>query len=166
MIGNGIADITTARHLRQQNPDLSIRVLPGESAHFYSCTVLMCVFMGYLRYDHIKSYEDWFRAKNRIILKRTMVQRIDADAKQIHCDDGTAINYDALVIATGSIPARCVGPSAGEEIPAQFVGVGVVPNVGFLVRSDVAVGKGVPVNKFLRPAYRACIRSATATSSL
>ena len=60
IIGNGIAGITTARHVRQQNPDVRITVISAESDHFYARTALMYIFMGHLRYEHTKPYEDWF----------------------------------------------------------------------------------------------------------
>ncbi len=257
IIGNGIAGITAARHVRQQNADVQITVISAESDHFYSRTALMYVFMGHLRYEHTKPYEDWFWGKNRIGLKRAYVNQIDVATKQVHCNDGSALTYSTLVIATGSTPARFNWPgqkaagvqglyglpdlatmerdttgvkqavvvgggligvemaemlhsrgiavtmlvrdatywrsvlppeegqligqhlrkhhielcidtelreiladssgrvravvtSRGDELPAQFVGlgIGVVPNVGFLAGSGIAVNKGVLVNEF------------------
>ena len=114
IIGNGIAGITTARHVRQQNPDVRITVISAESDHFYARTALMYIFMGHLRYEHTKPYEDWFWTKNRIDLKRAFVNRVDVTAKQVFCDDGSGIPYDALVIATGSVPARFGWP--GQDL--------------------------------------------------
>jgi NAD(P)H-nitrite reductase large subunit len=98
IIGNGIAGITTARHVRQQNADARITVVSGESDHFYSRTALMYIFMGHLRYEHTKPYEDWFWAKNRIALKRTLVNRVDTGEKQLHCDDGSVIDHAPLTV--------------------------------------------------------------------
>ncbi len=119
IIGNGIAGITTARHVRQQNPDVGITVISAESDHFYARTALMYIFMGHLRYAHTKPYEDWFWAKNRIDLKRAFVNRVDVAAKQIVCDDGATLPYDALVIATGSTPARFDWPAVGRPHPRR-----------------------------------------------
>ena len=41
IIGNGIAGITTARHVRKHNSDIRITVISAESDYFYSRTALM-----------------------------------------------------------------------------------------------------------------------------
>ncbi|AQG80990.1 NAD(P)/FAD-dependent oxidoreductase [Spirosoma montaniterrae] len=105
IIGNGIAGITTARHVRQQSPDHRITVISAESDHFFSRTALMYIYMGHLKYEHTKPYEDWFWAKNRIDLKRARVEAVETDAKQLRLDDGSFLGYDQLVIATGSKPS-------------------------------------------------------------
>jgi NADPH-dependent 2,4-dienoyl-CoA reductase/sulfur reductase-like enzyme len=81
IIGNGIAGITAARELRKLRPDWRITVVSGESDHHYSRPALMYVFMGHMRYEHTKPYEDGFWAKNRIDLVRAWVTRIDVKRK-------------------------------------------------------------------------------------
>ncbi len=257
IIGNGIAGITCARHVRQLSRDHQITVISDESDHFYSRTALMYIYMGHLKYEHTKPYEDGFWAKNRIDLKRGRVETVQTDARQLQLADGSFVGYDQLVIATGSRPTffcwpgqhlagvqglygledldamerntqgvrqavvvgggligvemaemllsrqiavtllvreqtywssvlpaeegeligrhlqrhgvalqtktelrellpdssgrvRAVITTAGDELPAQFVGItiGVTPNVGFLTGSGVAVGRGVLVNEY------------------
>jgi 3-phenylpropionate/trans-cinnamate dioxygenase ferredoxin reductase component len=101
IIGNGIAGITCARHLRKQS-DERITVISGETDHFYSRTALMYIFMGHMRYEHTKPYEDWFWSKNRIDLKRAWVSSVDTENKVLRLDDAAPLNYDRLVLATGS----------------------------------------------------------------
>jgi len=103
IIGNGIAGITTARHVRQLS-DYAITVISAESDHFYSRTALMYIYMGHMTYEHTKPYEDNFWAKNRINLKRAYVEHVDARGREVFFSDGTRLGYDALVIATGSKP--------------------------------------------------------------
>ena len=102
IIGNGIAGITTARHVRRQNDQHRITVISAESEHFYSRTALMYIYMGHMTYAHTKPYEDWFWVKNRIDLKQAMVEQVDTATKQIRLADGLQLSYDVLVIATGS----------------------------------------------------------------
>ena len=59
IIGNGIAGITAARHIRK-NSEHEIVVISGESKYFFSRTALMYVYMGHMRFEDIKPYEDWF----------------------------------------------------------------------------------------------------------
>jgi NADH dehydrogenase FAD-containing subunit len=65
IIGNGIAGITAARHIRQQSDHL-ITVISSESKYFISRTALMYVYMGHLREKELEPYEPWFWEKNRI----------------------------------------------------------------------------------------------------
>ena len=102
IIGNGIAGITTARHLRKLNSELEILVISGESEYFYSRPALMYIFMGHMKFEHTKAYEDWFWEKNRIDLKQAWVKSIDFQEKQLNCADGSVVSYDKLVLATGS----------------------------------------------------------------
>jgi NADPH-dependent 2,4-dienoyl-CoA reductase/sulfur reductase-like enzyme len=58
--------------------------------------------MGHMRYQDTKPYEDWFWAKNRIELKKAWVERVDCETKTLFFSDKTAMNYDELVLTTGS----------------------------------------------------------------
>ena len=101
IIGNGIAGITAARHIRKRS-DHRITVISGETDHFFSRTALMYIFMGHMKYEHTKPYEDNFWEKNRITLKRAWVKSVDFENKTIQYDYGEKVRYDKLVIATGS----------------------------------------------------------------
>tara|TARA_R110001599_G_scaffold328184_2_gene541502 strand:+ start:2004 stop:3338 length:1335 start_codon:yes stop_codon:yes gene_type:complete len=101
IIGNGISGITTARHIRKLS-DHKITVISAETDHFYSRTALMYVYMGHMKYENIKPYEDWFWKKNRIDLKRAFVEKVDTEGKTLHFSGGETMAYDKLVIATGS----------------------------------------------------------------
>ncbi len=114
IIGNGIAGITAARELRKRKPDWRITVISGESDHPYSRPALMYVFMGHLRYEHTKLYEDWFWPRNRIDLVRAWVTRIDVARKVVELDHGAPIAWDQLVIATGSQSNRFGWP--GQDL--------------------------------------------------
>ncbi len=101
IIGNGIAGITTARHLRK-NDSQRIRVISSETPYFFSRTALMYVYMGHMKFEHTQPYENWFWEKNKIELIQDYVERIDPKSNQISLKSGEVIDYDNLVIATGS----------------------------------------------------------------
>jgi len=103
IIGNGISGITAARHIRK-NSDKEILVISGETEHFFSRTALMYVYMGHMRAEDIKPYEDWFWKKNRIDLLFDYVNQIDTANKNLEMKSGTPVSYDQLIIATGSKP--------------------------------------------------------------
>lgn len=102
IVGNGIAGITAAREIRKRSDD-RITVISAETDHFFSRTALMYVFMGHLERHHLKPYEDWFWAKNRIDLVRGQVERVDFESKTLHLTQ-TTIPYDVLILAVGSKP--------------------------------------------------------------
>ena len=110
IIGNGISGITAARHIRKRS-QAEILVISRETDYFFSRTALMYIYMGHMRYEDTKPYEDWFWDKNRIGLRRAEVNEIDFENQslQIRClsrnsnsPDQEIIPYDKLIIATGS----------------------------------------------------------------
>lgn len=101
ILGNGVAGITAARHVRKRSDD-EILVISGESDHFYSRTALMYIYMGHMSYEDTKPYEDFFWEKNRIRLLRAWVRDVDFEEKLLHLADGRDVEYDVLVLATGS----------------------------------------------------------------
>lgn len=114
IIGNGISGVTAARHIRK-NSDDEIVIISGETEHFFSRTALMYVFMGHMRYQDIKPYEDWFWTKNRIDLVFDYVQEIDTDSKSLKMKTGAEIKYDKLILAVGSKPNKFGWP--GQDLP-------------------------------------------------
>ncbi|HFA47931.1 MAG TPA: NAD(P)/FAD-dependent oxidoreductase [Bacteroidetes bacterium] len=113
IIGNGIAGITAARHIRKLS-DHRITVISGETDHFYSRTALMYIYMGHMRYEDTKPYEDWFWEKNRIELLRAYVEKVETATKKLTFDDGKEMAYDKLIIACGSKPNKFGWP--GQEL--------------------------------------------------
>lgn len=101
IIGNGISGVTAARHIRKRS-DHRITIISAESDHFYSRTALMYIYMGHMRYEHTKPYEDWFWEKNRIALLRDYVEKVDTDQKRLLLRSGRVQEYDVLILATGS----------------------------------------------------------------
>lgn len=101
IIGNGIAGVTTARHIRKKS-DKKITIISAETDYFFSRTALMYVYMGHMKFEHTQPYENWFWKKNRIDLVNGYVTDVVPREKKIILKDGIKITYDKLVIATGS----------------------------------------------------------------
>jgi NAD(P)H-nitrite reductase large subunit len=114
IIGNGITGITCARNIRKLDSRASITVISAESEHFFSRTALMYIYMGHMKFEHTKPYEDWFWNKNRINLIRAFVKTLNTKEKVILFDNGESIAYDKLIIASGSIPNKFGWP--GENL--------------------------------------------------
>jgi len=101
IIGNGISGITTARWIRKLS-DHQVTVISSESEHFYSRTALMYIYMGHMRYQDTKPYEDFFWSKNKIDLIHDHVDSIDFSNQALQLKNGSQVNYDKLVLALGS----------------------------------------------------------------
>ena len=101
IIGNGISGVTAARHIRKLS-DKKITIISSETEHFFSRTALMYIYMGHMKYEHTKPYEDYFWKKNRIELKQGFVKNVILKEKKLLFSNGDTLNYDKLIIAVGS----------------------------------------------------------------
>jgi len=115
IIGNGISGITTARHIRKLS-DKKITIISAESDFFFSRTALMYVYMGHMKFEHTQPYENWFWKKNNINLKNGFVENVNTQAKEITFSNGEKMNFDKLIIATGSKPNKFGWP--GQDLKA------------------------------------------------
>ena len=114
IIGNGIAGVTAARHIRK-NSDKKITIVSAETDYFFSRTALMYVYMGHMKFEHTQPYENWFWKKNRIELVKGYVNTVDHQNKKLALSDGNSIGYDKLILATGSKPNKFGWP--GQDLP-------------------------------------------------
>jgi 3-phenylpropionate/trans-cinnamate dioxygenase ferredoxin reductase subunit len=103
IIGNGIAGISAARHIRKES-DHEIIVIGAESKYFFSRTALMYVYMGHMKFEHTQPYENWFWNKNNIQLIQEKVTKVESDKKHVLLQSGEVIPYDKLILALGSKP--------------------------------------------------------------
>jgi NADPH-dependent 2,4-dienoyl-CoA reductase/sulfur reductase-like enzyme len=101
IIGNGVAGTNAARYIRKWS-DHRITMISDETLQPFSRTALMYVYMGHLKQSNTHLYEDWFWGKNRIERLLGRVEKIDTAAQSIALKNGTALQYDRLIIATGS----------------------------------------------------------------
>lgn len=101
IIGNGIAGTNAARYIRKYS-DHEITMVSGESEYPFSRTALMYVYMGHLRFNDTKLYEDYFWDKNKIKRVYSWVTEIDPSTQSILLKDQHRLEYDILIIASGS----------------------------------------------------------------
>jgi NADH dehydrogenase FAD-containing subunit len=102
IIGNGIAGVTLARHIRKKK--IQITIISSENKFFFSRTALMYVFMGHMKFEHTQPYEDQFW-KKQINLVEGYVTSVEPDSKAVVLN-GNEKGYDKLVLATGSVPNK------------------------------------------------------------
>ncbi len=113
IIGNGISGITAARHIRKRS-NHKITIISGESEYFFSRTALMYIYMGHLKFDHTKPYEDNFWKKNKIDLVFDWVDRVNSATKSLTLRTKCTLSYDILIIASGAKPNKFGWP--GQDL--------------------------------------------------
>ena len=101
IIGNGIAGSTAALTIRK-NSDHEVVMISNETEYPYSRTSLMYIYMGHLKYEHTKLYEDAFWDKHKIRRVFDSVVYIDSIKRKLQLTGNQAIEFDQLIIATGS----------------------------------------------------------------
>jgi NAD(P)H-nitrite reductase large subunit len=114
IIGNGISGVTVARHIRK-NSNKKITIVSAETDYFFSRTALMYIYMGHMKFEHTQPYENSFWKKNNIELKKGFVESIDTTSKTLQFAEGDSLQYDKLVIATGSKPNKFGWPGQDLE---------------------------------------------------
>ena len=103
IVGSGFGGINAALNLRQNNPDFSLLVIDSKS-QFEFKPLLYEVFS-----DEIKSWEvnpsfDYIYANSGITFIRNKVNFIDFSKKLLILQDDLKVEFEYLIISTGSSP--------------------------------------------------------------
>ncbi|MCA9537478.1 MAG: NAD(P)/FAD-dependent oxidoreductase [Myxococcales bacterium] len=114
ILGNGIAGVTTALALRRRDRKARITIVSGETEYFYSRPALMYLYMGHMRLQNTQPYEPKFWRQRDINLHKGWVERIDLSAHRLMFSEGGSLDFDQLVIATGSQPNKFGWP--GQDL--------------------------------------------------
>ncbi len=114
IVGNGVTGVSAALRLRERKPDWRITLVSGESTYHWSRPALMYVFMGHMRYEDTKPYQDSFWGAKRLDLVRAWVREIDLERKRLILHEAPPLAWDKLLIATGSRSNRFGWP--GQEL--------------------------------------------------
>ncbi len=102
ILGAGTAGTMMANHLHHElkQPDWQITIVDEREEHHYQPGYLFLPFDIYRPEDIVKTIEE-FIPKDGTLLKRK-IERIVPTENNIQLKDGTVLNYDLLIIATGA----------------------------------------------------------------
>ncbi len=114
IIGNGVAGINSANEIRRRDTSAEITIISKESDHFFSRTALMYIFCGQMSQQDIEPFERDHYQRMNYKRVRDEVLRIDTNNKTIYLAKQNTIQYDRLLIASGSV-GRLPG-FLGEEL--------------------------------------------------
>ena len=107
IIGAGPAGVSAAETLRKLDPGASITIVGDEPEPPYSRMAIPYLLMERIdeQGTHLRDRADHFTALD-IDVRHARVGKVEPDAGRVTLQDGGSIDYDRLLIATGSTPAR------------------------------------------------------------
>jgi len=103
ILGNGIAGNAVASGIRKYNKLCKIIIVSGENAAGYDPGALPYYVSGDVPRKEVflKHFEDYSRENTDLILENKAVE-LDVEQKQVYLENNDVLDYDKLVIATGS----------------------------------------------------------------
>ncbi|WP_321937778.1 FAD-dependent oxidoreductase [Paraburkholderia sp. J8-2] len=106
LAGGGIASVSAARSLRHEEPGASIAILCGEPVLPYRRPPLTKGFLtGKVGAARVTIHPaDFYENQNIVLLLHARAAALDRDAHLVQLEDGTAVGYGKLLIATGASP--------------------------------------------------------------
>jgi NAD(P)H-nitrite reductase large subunit len=116
ILGNGPAGVIAAETIRKHAPRDEIVLLGDEPEPPYSRMAIPYLLSGRIGEDgtYLRKGNDHFAVRS-ITLRTGRAQAVDSGKRAVLLDDGTALAFDRLLIATGSIPAS--PPIEGIDLP-------------------------------------------------
>jgi NAD(P)H-nitrite reductase large subunit len=121
IIGNGMAGARLVDELLRRDPRLSVTVVGAEQQPAYNRVLLSDVLAG----KRTSADIGLSVARDAVHHLGCRVTDVDPAARTVHTDDGTALPYDALVLATGSAalvpPVHGIAGPNGVLLPGVFV---------------------------------------------
>jgi nitrite reductase (NADH) large subunit len=117
MVGNGMAGVRTLEELLKVAPDLyDITVFGAEPHPNYNRILLSPVLAGEQTLDEIVLNPwDWYSENGITLHAGKKVIEVDRVRRIVRAEDGTAADYDRLLLCTGSNPF--ILPVPGKDLP-------------------------------------------------
>ena len=104
MIGNGMAGVRTIEEILKLSPEqFEITIFGQEPYPNYNRIKLSNILQGDTNFDEIIINPlDWYKENNIQLFTGETIVKIDVEAKRVISDQGRTVEYDELIIATGS----------------------------------------------------------------
>ncbi|HEU0094951.1 MAG TPA: FAD-dependent oxidoreductase, partial [Rhizomicrobium sp.] len=116
VVGGGQAAFALAAKLRALGDDRAVTIVSAEAVHPYQRPPLSKKYLlGEAGLDRLQFRPESWYADNRVEVKlSTAAAAIDRTARQVTLSDGSSLDYDHLVLATGSTPRRLPAAIGGD----------------------------------------------------
>lgn len=103
IVGGGIAALSAATAIRKRNHTGSITILTEEEVKPYYRPVLPLLINSDLNEEKFLVYNDeWYQRQQIEVKTSCRVNQLDISARQVTLADGSVLDYDKLVLATGA----------------------------------------------------------------
>jgi nitrite reductase (NADH) large subunit len=120
VVGNGIAGITAADHLRRRHPTCTIDVVAREHYHLYNrMAITRLIYGGSAMQGLFLMPEQWYEQHRITTWLNTQVIGIDREQHRVLLGTGESLPYDRLILTAGS--KNFVPPIEGFGAPGSFV---------------------------------------------
>ena len=120
VLGNGIAGVTAADHIRRRHPDCEISVVASEAHPLYNRMGISRLIYSRAAMVGLHLLPDTWYADNRITCwLNTRATGIDRRRCEVRLGTGETLHYDRLIVATGS--EAFVPPLARWGLGGTFV---------------------------------------------
>ncbi|WP_024877611.1 FAD-dependent oxidoreductase [Saccharomonospora piscinae] len=148
VLGYGMAGARLADEVVRRDPDgerVALTVVGDEPHPAYNRVLLSSVLAGSLSADAVRLHEPGWAAAHGVDLRvGTRACRLDRRARRVWLADGAALDYDTLVLATGSTP--WLPPVEGLACPGGLAdGVVAFRTLDDCERLVAAARPGAPV---------------------
>ena len=105
IVGNGVAGVTAARIIKENNPKALVSIYSDENHYYYPRPRLYEVLSGETEPKDIYMFsEEWYKKKGIRVHLNKKVLSINTEKKELLIDDQTRVNYDKLILAAGGYP--------------------------------------------------------------
>lgn len=121
IVGNGVAGTAAALDARRRAPDARITIVSEESDHFFSRPALMYLLAGQLRLADVEPLGRDAYAKHRLERVRARAIGLDVAGKRLLLEGDRSLDYDRLLIASGSRPRPAPWPGSALRGVGAFV---------------------------------------------
>lgn len=117
IVGGGLAGVKTAEALRTSGFEGSISIVAAEDQLPYERPPLSKEYlMGKAEFSaQVVHPEEWFAENNVDLLRKTRATAIDRIAKRVELSGGSTLEYNKLVLATGSRPRKIPLPGSDAQ---------------------------------------------------
>ncbi|NIR87051.1 NAD(P)/FAD-dependent oxidoreductase [Candidatus Bathyarchaeota archaeon] len=119
IVGSGVAGVTAARTIRENDPKANISIYTDEKHLYYPRPRLYEVLSGEAKPREIYMFsEQWYEKRGIKVHLNKKVVGIETAKKHLLLENGSRVNYDRLLLANGAHPF--VPPIKGVEKTGVF----------------------------------------------
>ncbi len=120
VIGNGIAGVTAADHIRRRHPECTIHLIARETHPLYNRMGLSRLIYGRSAMHGLYLMsESWYEDHQIETALNTRVIKIDRQNQRVILAEGDSLSYDRLILAMGS--TATIPPIRGYGMDGTFV---------------------------------------------